>query len=111
VGGWWLALGDDRFEQDGPAHEGVAAIADTGLHRQVQVVGFMSEAADFGRCLCNVEDEHTASARDIVVIGHDASSSCPWGRRGDVARGPATWGRASTSVGTEASALEALLLT
>jgi hypothetical protein len=34
-------------EQDSPADQGVAAIADTGLDRQVEIAGLVDEAADF----------------------------------------------------------------
>jgi hypothetical protein len=40
-------LGDDVFEQDRPADQRVAAVADPRLDGQVQVVGFAGKAADF----------------------------------------------------------------
>jgi hypothetical protein len=39
---WAMALRNHCFEQDRPADQGVAAIADTGLDGQVQVVGFVN---------------------------------------------------------------------
>ena len=53
-------LRDDRFEQDGPAAQRVAAVADAGLDGQVEVAALVDEAADFGGCPGDVEDEHAA---------------------------------------------------
>ena len=51
LGSGWLdgpetALGRDHlFEQDGPADQGVAALANAGLHGQVEGAGFVNQAA------------------------------------------------------------------
>jgi hypothetical protein len=48
-------LRQDFPEQDGPADQGVAALADAGFHWQVQVAGFMNQAADLAGSLGNVQ--------------------------------------------------------
>jgi len=79
--------GDDFFEQDRPAHERIAAVADAGLDGQVQVVGFAGQARHLGGCLGDVQDQHAPAARDIVMVGHEALPRVPGPRRGDVACG------------------------
>ena len=59
-------LGDDVFEQDGPADQRVAAVADARIDGQVQVAGFVDQARDFAGRLGDVEDERAPAARDIV---------------------------------------------
>jgi hypothetical protein len=47
VVGWRLlaGLGDDVLEQDGPANQGVVAVADARFHWQVEIAGFVDQAA------------------------------------------------------------------
>jgi len=69
----WLR--DDVFEQDGPANQGIAAVPDAGLDGQVQVVGFVYEAAHLGGCLGDVQNQHAASARDPLKPGRAGQGS------------------------------------
>jgi hypothetical protein len=72
-------LGDDVFEQDGPADQGVAAVADAGLDGQMQVAGFVDEAGDFAGGLGDVQEQTTASTRISFGSGMRDGSSCPMG--------------------------------
>ena len=49
--------GQHLLQQHGPANQGVAAPADTGLDRQVEITAFMDEAADFGGGLGDVDQQ------------------------------------------------------
>jgi hypothetical protein len=51
-------LGEDVFEQGRPADQRVAAVADTRLDGQVQVVGFAGQARHLGGGLGDVQDQH-----------------------------------------------------
>jgi hypothetical protein len=62
----------DLPEQDSPADEGVAALADAGLYRQVEVAGFVDEAADFAGRLGDV-DQQGVPTTGSVVGGHEGS--------------------------------------
>ena len=66
-------LGNDVFEQDCPADEGVASFADAGLDGQVQVAGFVDKAGDFAGSLGDVQEQTTAARRSRVDVGHEGS--------------------------------------
>jgi hypothetical protein len=51
-------LRNHLFQQDRPANQGVAAVADTGLHRQVEITGFVDQAADLAGRLGDVNQQH-----------------------------------------------------
>jgi hypothetical protein len=54
--GWSVTgLRQDLPKQDSPAHQGVAAFTNAGLHRQVEVSGFVNQAADFAGSLGDVQ--------------------------------------------------------
>jgi hypothetical protein len=69
----------DLLDQDRPADQGVAALADTGLHRQVEIAGFVDEAADFASRLGDVQQQGAATS-DSVICGHGRRVLlCPMG--------------------------------
>ena len=76
LGSGWLdgpetTLGRDHlFEQDGPADQGVAAVADARLHGQVEIAGFVDQAADFAGRLSDVDQQHVPATGN-VILGHE----------------------------------------
>jgi len=53
-----------------PADQGVAAVADTGLHRQIEIASLMDEAADFAGRPGDV-DQRRMPATGSVLLGHE----------------------------------------
>jgi hypothetical protein len=83
--------GQQLLQQHGPADQGIAALADTALYRQVEIAGFVDQVRDFAGGLGDIQDQHAASARDIVMVGHEASPRVPWGRPACSGAAPLTW--------------------
>src|SRR4029450_6887855 len=54
----------------------------------VDVTGFVNEAADFAGRLGDVDQQHVPATGN-VLLGHEAVSSCPWGRPAEIGCGPA----------------------
>jgi hypothetical protein len=61
---------------DTPADQGVAALADAGLDRQVEMAGLVDQAADFAGRLGDVDH---MPATVTSSLGMRGSSLCPMG--------------------------------
>jgi hypothetical protein len=66
------ALRNHLFEQDCPADQGVATLADTGLDGQVEITGFVDQAADLAGRLGDVDQQHMPTTGN-VLLGHEGS--------------------------------------
>jgi hypothetical protein len=63
---------------DTPADQGVAALADAGLDRQVEMAGLVDQAADFAGRLGDIDQQHMP-ATVTSSLGMRGSSLCPMG--------------------------------
>jgi hypothetical protein len=71
-------LGQQLLQEDGPADQSIATLADARLDGQVEIAGFVDQAADFaGRLVTSTSS--TCRRRVTSSLGMRASSSCPMG--------------------------------
>jgi hypothetical protein len=72
-GSYWPAPGSGQqfLQEHSPADQGVAALADAGLHRQVEIAGLVDQAADLAGRLGDVDQQHVPATGN-VILGHEA---------------------------------------